>query len=102
MKTLPFDDLVIGKMYKAVPSKAWDCTKKAIYTDFKDLNAMNNFIGLIYPSERFVLLEKNQSSFHKAVKLLSADGTVGWVWWHSSTEFKQITDEEEYEDSIIR
>lgn len=92
MKTLPFDDLVLGKMYKAVPSKAWERkTKKAIYADQK---ASDHYIGLIYPSDIFVLLEKMQNSTHKAVKLLSADGIVGWVWWHSSTEFEQATDEE--------
>lgn len=93
MKTLSFDDLVLGKMYKAVPSKAWESkTKKAIYADQK---ALDHFIGLIYPSEIFVLLEKMQSKTHQAVKLLSSDGTVGWVWWNSSTSFEQATDEEE-------
>ena len=92
MKNLSFDDLVVGKIYKSVliPSLG-SKSKKAIYAN---IQADEHYIGLIYPTQSFVLLEKEQNRFHPATKMLTADGIVGWVWWSPTTVFKQATNEE--------
>lgn len=92
MKNLSFNDLVLGKLYKAVPSGAWrETTKKAIYAD---IQANDPYIGLIHPTQTFVLLDKFDEKYHPATKILSVDGVVGWVWWSPTTVFKQATNEE--------
>lgn len=93
MKSLLFDDLVVGKIYRSMPIPSLSSkSKKAIYAS---IEADDHYIGLIYPSQSFVLLGKDESKYHPATKLLSVDGIVGWVWWPPSTEFVQATNEEE-------